>query len=216
MTHVVPTQPAPTQDDDDDWFDAALVRLTSGDPNAASELVQRFGPMVRVVIRTRLRDPRLQRHFDASDVMQSVFGSFFRRAAGGEFAFDEQGQLVALLSAIAERKVAGKVRNLYRQRRDIRRDVASGDSQVRKTATALTPDRIAESQEILDRVSRLMDDETRAVLEARQDGLTWAEIAATLEQSPHAVRKRFERAIERLVETAEDELHGRTERIAGG
>jgi RNA polymerase sigma factor (sigma-70 family) len=215
MSHVAPNSAVSPQDDEEVWFDAALARLSAGDSSAAAELVRRFGPMVRVVIRTRLRDPRLQRHFDASDVLQSVFGSFFRRTADGEFVFDDESQLAALLASIAERKVAGKVRNLYRQRRDIRRDVDAGDSQVRRAATAVTPDRIAESQEILDLVSRRMDDETRAVLEARQDGLTWAEIGAAFEQSPHALRKRFERAIAKLVETAKVELHGRTERITG-
>src|SRR5205085_5500408 len=66
-----------------------MTRLRSGDADAADEFMLRYGPALRVAVRTRLTDPALRRHFDSEDVCQSVMASFFARAACGQLAPDD-------------------------------------------------------------------------------------------------------------------------------
>jgi hypothetical protein len=57
----------------DSGFSDFIRRVRRGDERAAEELVERYGPAIRRVVRVRLRDPRLQRLMDSGDICQSVF-----------------------------------------------------------------------------------------------------------------------------------------------
>ena len=59
--------------------------------------------------------------FDSMDICQSVLASFFVRAAVGQFDLNEPGQVVQLLVAMAQNKLAQEARFHRRQHRDIRR-----------------------------------------------------------------------------------------------
>ena len=69
-------------------FPELVAQLRKGDNEAAAELVQRYGPVIRLEVRMALRDSRLRRAFDESDVCQSVLASFFVRAAAGQYDLD--------------------------------------------------------------------------------------------------------------------------------
>ena len=56
---------------------ALLDRIRAGDQGAATELVRRYEPALRRSVRLRLRDPRLRRVLDSSDVCQAVLLRFF-------------------------------------------------------------------------------------------------------------------------------------------
>src|SRR5437763_6899232 len=116
-----------------------LTRLRRGDEAAAADLVGRYGPALRVAVRTRLTDPALRRHFDSEDVCQSVLASFFARAACGQLAPDDPAGLLRLLVRMAVRKVGRRARNLRRQRRDHRRDLPDGGAALRFAADPLPP-----------------------------------------------------------------------------
>jgi hypothetical protein len=72
---------------DETPFPELIERVRGGDGDAATELVQRYEPAIRRVVRLRLTDPRLRRAFDSMDVCQSVLASFWpwqtRSGAGG-------------------------------------------------------------------------------------------------------------------------------------
>src|SRR3954464_8639585 len=109
-------------------FDELLRRVRAGETSAAYELVRRYESAIRVAVRTRLSDPALRRQFDSMDICQSVLASFFLRAAAGQYDLDKPGQLVALLTQMARNKLAMRSRNLYRQRRDVRRTTSASDN----------------------------------------------------------------------------------------
>ncbi len=79
---------------DDSSFQDLIRRVRSGDDDAAAELVRRYEPAIRRVVRLRLTDARLRRVFDSMDVCQSVLGSFFVRAAMGQYDLDNSDQLL--------------------------------------------------------------------------------------------------------------------------
>ena len=65
---------------DETPFPDLITRVRGGDSAAAAELVRRYEPAIRRVVRLRLTDQRLRRAFDSMDVCQSVLGSFFGAA----------------------------------------------------------------------------------------------------------------------------------------
>ena len=66
------------------------------------------------------------------------------------------------------------------------------------TAHEETPSKILAFEELLQRAHSLLSEEERALADLRKGGQKWAEIAATLGEQPDAVRKRFERAMDRV------------------
>ncbi|MBV8077730.1 MAG: helix-turn-helix domain-containing protein, partial [Planctomycetaceae bacterium] len=102
-------------------FQALIDRVRTGDVQAAEELVRRYEPTIRRVARVRLVDPRLRRQLDTMDICQSVLGSFFVRAALGEYDLGSPDQLLRLLAAMTRNKLANQKRHQRAARRDYRR-----------------------------------------------------------------------------------------------
>src|SRR5262245_19863177 len=86
-------------------FQELISRMRAGDGEAAAELVRCYEPAIRRIVRLRLNDSRLQRVFDSMDVCQSVLGSFFVRAALGQFDLSTPEQLLKLVAQMARHKV---------------------------------------------------------------------------------------------------------------
>src|SRR4051812_1304294 len=102
-------------------FAEFLRRIRAGDEQAAAELVRRYEPIVRREVRLRLADAGLGRVVDSVDICQSALGSFFVRAAAGQYDLDQPAQLLGLLVAMARNKLAAAARKQRAQRRDARR-----------------------------------------------------------------------------------------------
>jgi RNA polymerase sigma-70 factor (ECF subfamily) len=183
---------------EDPSFRELLGRVRAGEEDAAAELVSRYEPVLRRTVRVRLRDSRLRRQFDSEDVCQSVLASFFLRAAAGQYELNNPEDLLHLLSSMVRNKVANLANRAQAGRRDYRR-VEGGDAQEREVAGHdATPSRIVAADELLQEARRRLAPEERRLLECRQQGREWADIAAELGGSPEALRKRLDRAIERV------------------
>lgn len=184
-------------------FPDLMAKVRNRDQAAAAELVRRYEPAVRRVVRIRLGDDRLQRYFDSMDVCQSVLGSFFVRAALGEYELQTADQLMKLLAKIARNKVASQVRKERADRRDHRR-VASGDDPASGLAGVdATPSRVLEGKELLAACWERLTPEERSIADLRGAGVEWGEIARRLGDSPEAVRKRFSRAVDQIAQWVE-------------
>jgi len=177
-----------------------LLRVRSGDPDAATELLRRYEPAVRLAVRTRLSDPALRRQFDSVDVSQSVFRSFYVRAATGQFDLNEPGNLVGLLVRMALNKLAGQARYYRRERRDIHRHTADGAEALAVVTGGADPGRVVADRDLLARVRAEMSADERAIADCRATGQTWDEVASALGGTRDGRRKQFERAIDRIVQ----------------
>jgi RNA polymerase sigma factor (sigma-70 family) len=173
-----------------------LRRVCAGDESAATELVQRYEPALRMEVQFRLTDPKLRRLLDPADLCQSVLKSFFIRAATGQFELDSQEKLVALLRAMARNKIAHEARKQKALRRDVRRDVRLGEKEL--PATDPSPSQLAIGRELLDAFQSRLSTEERRMAELRSGGREWAEIAAELGGTPQARRKQLSRAVKRV------------------
>lgn len=175
-----------------------LHRIRAGDDQAAVELVRQYEPLIRTEVRLRLSDPRLYRVFDSMDICQSVLGSFFVRAAAGQYDLESPQQLVKLLVAITRNKLAFQVRKQNRQRRDVRRlaRVAVEDFEV-ATAEA-TPSACLAGKDLLSTFRARLSDEERQLADLRAVDCHWEEIAERLGGTAQSRRKQLARAIDRV------------------
>jgi RNA polymerase sigma-70 factor (ECF subfamily) len=184
--------------DDSNSFRDLIARVRAGDDAAAAELVRRYEPTIRRVARVRLGDAGVRRLFDSTDVCQSVLGSFFVRAALGQYDLETPEQLLSLLVAMSRKKVIDLARRQGAARRDFRR-VEGGTPEDRQCAApGLTPSQEVAAQELLREFRRRLSPEERELAEQRAAGLDWDQIAAGRGDSPEALRKRLSRAVDRV------------------
>jgi RNA polymerase sigma-70 factor (ECF subfamily) len=175
-----------------------IGRIRAGDEQAAAELVRRYEPHIRRIVRLNLEDQRLARLFDSMDVCQEVMLSFFVRAAAGQYDLDEPDQLLKLLVTMARNKLASAARRLRNRRRDQRRTVDAADALAQVASPEPTPSRVAAGKELLEAVHRQLSDEERQLADLRGQGLAWADIAARLGGTPHALCVQLTRALDRV------------------
>jgi RNA polymerase sigma factor (sigma-70 family) len=178
-------------------FQELIRRVRQGDHEAARHLGEQYESVIRRVVRFRLTDARLRTAFDSMDICQSVLGSFFVRAANGEYEIDEPAQLTGLLVGIARNKLATQARNHAADKRDYRRADAGADQNVLAGGDP-SPSRYAVAKELLQAVRERLTPDERVLVELRQEGLEWNEIAERLGDNPAALRKRFSRTMDRI------------------
>jgi|SRR5579864_1870638 len=179
-------------------FQALMGRVRSGEEDAAAELVRLYEPAVRRAVRFRMADSRLGRAMDSLDVCQSVLGSFFVRAALGQYVLDQPEQLVRLLTTMVRNKLANQVHHERARRRDHRRVAAPDSGAWENLAGGPSPSRQVAARELLEETQRRLTAEERRLLELRQKGGSWEQIATEIGGSPEALRKKLARAVDRV------------------
>jgi RNA polymerase sigma factor (sigma-70 family) len=196
----------PESPSDPESFRALIVRVRAGDEQAATELVRHYEPAIRRAARVRLVDTRLNRLLDSMDICQSVMASFFVRAALGQFDLDTPDQLLRLLATMTRNKLIGQVKGQAAARRDFRRlegARAAHDGETENGVAQIpgrypTPSRDVAAREILEEALRRLSPDEKKILDFREQGGQWAQIATELGSSPEAIRKRFVRAVDRV------------------
>jgi RNA polymerase sigma factor (sigma-70 family) len=191
---------------DPESFRTLIVRVRAGDEQAAAELVRHYEPAIRRAARVRLVDTRLNRLLDSMDICQSVMASFFVRAALGQFDLDTPDQLLRLLATMTRNKLIGQVKGQAAARRDFRRVAgapAAHDGETKNGVEQIagrypTPSRDVAARELLEEALRRLSPEEKKILDFREQGGQWAQIATELGSSPEALRKRFVRAVDRV------------------
>ena len=130
---------------DDSAFSELLNRVHGGDQDAAGELVRRYESAIRRAVRLKLTNSRLKGTLDSMDICQSVMGSFFYRAALGQYKLEKPEDLVRLLVTMARNKLTDQVRRHTTDRRgkgmtrqvDVATmDVPGGDPTASRVASA--------------------------------------------------------------------------------
>ncbi|MGF1578529.1 MAG: RNA polymerase sigma factor [Gemmataceae bacterium] len=181
-------------------FAELIKRVRSGDQDAASDLVKRYEPAIRRAIRFRLTDARLGAVLDSMDICQSVMASFFLRAATGQFELEEPSQLQKLLVAMARNKLAMKARSEQAQKRDNRRLVGGNVEDQGVAATGASPSQAVSAKEMIQEAYKRLSDDERQIVELRNQGMEWSDIAKQLQASPEALRKKLGRALDRIAQ----------------
>jgi RNA polymerase sigma-70 factor (ECF subfamily) len=179
-------------------FRDLIRRVRAGDVQATGDLVRRYEPTIRLVVRRRLTSPGLRRLFDSMDICQSVLASFFVRAALGQYELDTPDQLLRLLAVMARNKLHNQALHQRAARRDYRR-LRQGDPDEGEFIDPHGgPSQVVADQELLHEVRRRLSEEEQRIAELRALGRSWLEIAALVGGTPDGLRMRLQRAIERV------------------
>jgi RNA polymerase sigma-70 factor (ECF subfamily) len=179
-------------------FEELIRRVRERDDDAARQLVERYESAIRRVIRIHLRDARMRRLLDSTDVCQSVLASFFVRTALGQYEIESPGELLNLLTAIARNKLANQAARLRAKRRDVRRD-GPGEAVEALFDPASDPSEQASAREILDKVRERLAPPERYLADQRSLGRGWQELAAELGRTDVALRKQLTRALNKVL-----------------
>jgi RNA polymerase sigma-70 factor (ECF subfamily) len=187
-------------------FAQLMRRVKAGEAKAAEELLREYEPAVRRAIRVRMVNPALRRTMDSMDLCQSVMGSFFVRAALGQYELESPGQLVALLVRLARNKVVDHARHEQAKRRDHRRAKDDGSVIDQVAANQETPSQIVSGQELLEVFRGKLSPEERYLADQRALGREWNDLAAELGQGAEGLRKQLQRAVDRAAQELGIEL----------
>jgi RNA polymerase sigma-70 factor (ECF subfamily) len=152
------------------FFRDMIRRVRAGDPEAARELFVRFEPQLRLEVSLRLRDPRLRRRVDESDICQSVLLSFFVRVRLGQYEVDEPGNLANLLAVMARKKVAAQARRHGAARRDFRRVGAVDPADCGAADGGATPSQVVTAEELVREFRARLTEEERRLADLRAAG----------------------------------------------
>ena len=180
-------------------FRELIRRVRDRDQDAAQELVGRYENAIRRVVRIHLRDARMRRVLDSTDICQSVMASFFVRTALGQYEVDTPEQLLNLLTTIARNKLTNQVNHMRAQKRDIRRETGIDEQAAAVPGYASDPSEQASAREILEKVRDRLDEQERYLAEQRGLGRSWKELADELGGTDVALRKKLTRALNRVM-----------------
>lgn len=185
-------------------FAELVGRLRAGDPAAAAELVRRYEPAIRAAARSRMNDTRLRRLFDSVDVCQTVLASFFARMVLGQYQLNAPEDLVKLLVGMARNKLITQVNRHQAGIRDYRRTEGVDAAPVQAAPRTPDPARQVAASDLLAEVYRRLSPAERRLVDLRQQGVEWADIATSVGGTAQALRKQHARAVARVAEELED------------
>jgi RNA polymerase sigma-70 factor (ECF subfamily) len=113
-------------------------RWCAGDESAATPLFELFAQRLAALADKQL-SARLARRVEGEDIVQSVFRTFFRRSARGEFQIQRSAELWQLLVKITLAKVRSQARRHTSGKRDVGAEVNVGDEHWLLAAVANEP-----------------------------------------------------------------------------
>jgi len=191
---------------EDSVFRDLIRRVRAGEEAAAAELVRLHEPVIRRVVRLKLRlQPALRRVLDSMDICQSVLSSFFVRAASGQFELDQPEDLCRLLAIMTRNKVIDQGRKPHVRHEEQPPDTAGPEE---RGSAAADPGRLAAGKDLLEQVRRRLSAEEHYLAEQRLLGRSWIDLAAEVGDSPDALRKKHARALDRVAHQLQlDEFH---------
>lgn len=180
----------------DPSFSTMMRRLRVQDEQAAAMVFERYARRLVGLARTRL-DARMKQKLDASDVVQSVFRSFFVRYGRGEWDFSDSDGLWALLVRLTIWKCARQARNFGAGIRDVHQE-AGPDAAMYIADEEPTPDEVTELADLVEHLFAELDDDARKVVELRLQGSEVREIAEQIGMSERSTARKIDQVKERL------------------
>lgn len=181
-----------------------LQRWRGGDAQAAEQLFKAYAQRLTHLAEKHLSQ-KLSGRLDGSDVVQSVFRTFFRRSANGEFQIDSSGQLWRLLVKITLMKVRERSRQQTAQKRTPSAEAADSASWLAEAmGREPGPDEALALLDQLEALLRGLQPQFGQVLEMRLQGHSVAEIAAHLGLSRQAIYRMLDLLQHRLGREAAD------------
>lgn len=182
-------------------FTGQMLRVRQGDHEAMSEILSEYGEAIQREVRFTLLDARLRRFVSDSDVFQSVVCRFYSGMQNGSFTISEPADLVRLVKGIARTRIAELVRFWHAKKRDLSRAINIDNDALEIASKLISPDESLARAELVAAVQNRLNANDSKILEFRDEGLSWDEIASRLNAiSGEAIRKQHSRSISRIAD----------------
>ena len=182
-----------------------LQRFRKGEEDAATELYMRYARRL-ISIARRNTSEQLASRFDAEDVVQSVFRTFFRRAAEGSYDVPPGEEIWQLLLAIALNKVRRLGKFHRRQRRSVDRTSSADLGPLVDSADSETP--MAMLQIVVDEALQQLPELQRTMIEMRIQGYAVPDIAVATGRGRRTIERVLRRFRAYMADYLEDEYAG--------
>lgn len=170
-------------------------RVNRGTDSVAAELDQRYRQRLCRLVEREL-DRSLRRREDPEDLVQTVFRTYFRRAALGEFHITQTSDLWALLAKITRRKILKRAE--YHRAEKRLPDAEDGQEVAWLSGGEPGPVDLAVAAELVEKTLQGLEPAFTEVFQLRIAGCTEEDIAQRLNCTRAAVRFKLERIRQRL------------------
>lgn len=175
-----------------------LRRFRHGDDDAALQIYMRYAERL-LRLAKKETSSELSVRFDPEDIVQSVFRTFFRRVATGQYEAPEGDELWKLLLVMALNKVRSRGAYHRAGKRDIRKTQALA---VEGSGGAVEWSAEEEARNILrmsiEEIVQQQPESHREIIRLRVDG---SEVQAIADQT-----KRSKRTVERVLQSFREQL----------
>ncbi len=161
-----------------------LRKFRGGQVDAATELYGRYAARLLDLAKRRTGS-ELGLRVDPEDIVQSVFRTFFRRAAEGSYQVPDGDTLWKLLMVIALNKIRSLSDYHRAQKRDLRRTVAHPDT----VGNDATSESLSILQMTIDDLTKEMPDAHREMVRLRIEGYGIDEIAERVARSKRSTER---------------------------
>jgi RNA polymerase sigma-70 factor (ECF subfamily) len=179
--------------------------LRGGSQDAATLLYLRYAHRLRALARTKFAHD-LGRRVDVDDIVQSVFGSFFRGASRGDYDVPAGEELWKLFLVIALNKIRAKGAYHRAAKRDVRLTAGSeGLEQLAETPAEQDEAAYAVLQMTIDEALERLPQQHKQMLVHRIEGCEVAEIAQRMGRSKRTVERILQECRKRLADLLEVE-----------
>lgn len=180
------------------------MRYRRGENDGPTLLFLRYAGRLRALAAAQ-SGPGLAARVAPEDIVQTVFRTFFRRAATGQYDVPEGEEIWKLLLVIALHKIRDAADFHRAARRDVRQ-TAAGAAYEQAVASAHGPDEeaLAVLNMVVDEVLDALPPGHRAVVELRIEGYEVAEIAERQGRS----RRTVERVLQEFRRRLDAEMSG--------
>ncbi|HEY6400856.1 MAG TPA: sigma-70 family RNA polymerase sigma factor [Blastocatellia bacterium] len=178
-----------------------IARIEQGDNSAFTPLFEKYQRRLALLIHYKLGH-ELRRLAEVEDVLQETFLEAFRDIE--RFRYEKPGGFLSWLSRIADHVIADAARFHGRRKRraDLVRFRSVGNPDGPEPADSATPSRLLAEKEglqaLIQKLDSLPEDYRRAILLAKVEGLSNAEMAERLGRSKEAAALLLHRAIKRF------------------
>lgn len=178
-------------------FHEFVAGLRNGDLAAAERLVREYEADLLAVARARLRDPRIRRVVEATDLCQSVFANFFVRMSAGQFEVETPEDLAKLLAQMVRNEATDQIRRQFAAKRGFGRILQEPVDDHPLAGNDPTASQVVGLRELLTKFDERLPPEMQQISRLRREGYSWEEIADQLGEPVSGMRKRFFREINR-------------------
>jgi RNA polymerase sigma-70 factor (ECF subfamily) len=178
-----------------------IARIEQGDNSAFTPLFEKYQKRLALLIHYKLSQ-ELRRLTEVEDALQETFLEAFRDIE--RFRYEKPGGFLNWLSRIADHVIADAARFHARRKRRAEhvRFRSEGTPDGAEPADSATPSRLLAEKEslqaLIQKLDSLPEDYRRAILLAKVEGLSNAEMAERLDRSRESTALLLHRAIKRF------------------